>query len=86
MATRRRGDNRRFRVSVAGGFVIARSTSLPFVVAHARALALRGYCAFIADQLGRIVEVRRAPEAFSVTSTDNPDWLASCRVLLAEHG
>ena len=53
MATRRRGEKRRFRVSVAGGFVIARSTSLPFVVAHARALALRGYCAFIADQLGR---------------------------------
>lgn len=75
-----------YRVTAPGGRVIARTTNLPFAVAQARALALRGYAAWLRDDDGNCVEVARTPDGLTATSTTNPPWLATCQALLAEHG
>ena len=78
----------RYRLSVAGGVVIARSTSLAFITAQARALALRGYCTFIRDSDERVVELRHRKEAFDLIHLQDPEppWLTTCRALLSDHG
>ena len=75
-----------YRVTVAGGHLVARSPNLPFAVAQARALSLRGYAAWLRDNDGNCVEVARTPDGFTATSLTAPPWLGTCRALLAEHG
>lgn len=75
-----------YRVTVAGGYVVARSPNLPFAGAQARALTLRGYATWLRDNAGNCVEVARTPDGFSLTSPVDPPWLGTCRALLSEHG
>jgi hypothetical protein len=75
-----------YRVSVAGGYVVARSPNLTFAVAQARALALRGYATWLRDNDGNCVEVARTADGFTATSPTDPPWLVTCQALLAEHG
>jgi hypothetical protein len=75
-----------YRVTVAGGYVVARSPNLTFAVAQARAFSLRGYATWLRDNDGNCVEIARTTEGFSLTSPTEPPWLGTCRALLAEHG
>lgn len=75
-----------YRVTAPGGALIARTQNLTFAVAQARALALRGYAAWLRDDDGNCVEVARTPTGLTATSTTDPPWLGACQVLLAEHG
>ena len=75
-----------YRVTVAGGHVVARSPNLAFAVAQARAMTLRGYATWLRDDAGHCVEVARTPDGFSLSSPLDPPWLGTCRALLTEHG
>ena len=72
-----------YRVTVSGGYVVARSPNLAFAVAQARAMTLRGYATWLRDDAGNCVEVAHTPDGFSLSSPVDPPWLGTCRALLA---
>ena len=74
-----------WRVTVAGGLVVARTANLPFAVAQGRALVMRGYVAWLRDDAGNCAEVRRRGDGFSVTSPTHVHWLDTARALLHEN-
>ncbi len=75
-----------YRLTVAGGYVVARSPNLPFLAAQARELALRGYTAWLWDDQGHCVELGRHDGGFRLTSPpDSPAWLERCQALIHEH-
>ena len=75
-----------YRLTVAGGYVVARSPNLPFLAAQARELVLRGYTAWLRDDEGHCVELGRRDGGFQLTSPpESADWLERCQALIYEH-
>jgi hypothetical protein len=65
------------------------STSLPLIVAQARAASLRGHRAVVMATDGAAVEVRHQADGFLVTAVPAsalPPWADHARRLLVEHG
>ena len=78
----------RFAVSVFGRRC-PWSTSLPLVVAQARAASLRGHRAVVMATDGAAVEVRHLADGFLVTAAPAsamPSWGDHARRILVEHG
>ena len=79
-------SSRPYRLSVAGGFVVARSPNLPFLVAQARDLVRRGYDAWLWDDQGHWVRLAPHDGAIALTSPpDSPAWHERCQALIHQH-
>ena len=76
-----------WRVTVAGGAVVARSPNLAFALAQARALAGAGTRCWLRDSAGACVEVAPASHGVRLvpTSLPEPSWLGTARAVLADH-
>ncbi len=76
----------RYRLSVAGGLVVARSPNLPFLAAQSRDLVRRGYAAWLWDDQGHSVRLSAHDGAIRLTSPpDSTAWHERCQALIHEH-
>lgn len=77
-----------YRVSVAGGLVVARSPNLAFALAQARALAIAGYQVWMRDHADHCAEISIGENGLTAIAASPvaPPWLDTCRALLDDHG
>ena len=76
-----------WRVTIAGGAVVARSPNLAFALAQVRALATAGTRCWLRDSAGACVAVTPGPHGVRLvpTSLPEPSWLGTARAVLADH-